>query len=213
MIRLVKLSINRSNLKNFFLAFLLVFNIINLSSVAYAETSNELNKIKELIQRVTQAFNAKDSEKLASYFTDTFTLITLENQKITPLPSFLVYWDTLFKGDKASVKKFTLEMQIDPDPIYMDNKIAILQGSAKEEFVYYKGDDQTLHTRWTAVLEKNPSKSSEWKVSAIHHSSGITKTMLNKIQSELFKTTLGGLIVGLVLGILIISLSRKTKNR
>lgn len=203
---------------------LLIMNLANIgiTPIAYAlpEDTNkqasippELDNIKKVLNETVEGINLKNIEKISPHFSNNFALITLENKKIAPFQAFLDYWDTLFKGDKATVKNLTLEIQIDPDPIYMDKKIAILQGTAIENFTFFKGDNQILHTRWTAILEKKSPKQSEWVISAIHHSSGITKGMLNKLQSQLFKTTLGGVIIGLVLGILVISLSRKTKHR
>ena len=203
---------------------LLIMNLANIgiTPIAYAlpEDTNkqasippELDNIKKVLNETVEGINLKNIEKISPHFSNNFALITLENKKIAHFQAFLDYWDTLFKGDKATVKNLTLEIQIDPDPIYMDKKIAILQGTAIENFTFFKGDNQILHTRWTAILEKKSPKQSEWVISAIHHSSGITKGMLNKLQSQLFKTTLGGVINGLVLGILVISLSRKTKHR
>jgi hypothetical protein len=203
---------------------LLIMNLANIgiTPIAYAlpEDTNkqasippELDNIKKVLNETVEGINLKNIEKISPHFSNNFALITLENKKIAPFQAFLDYWDTLFKGDKATVKNLTLEIQIDPEPIYMDKKIAILQGTAIENFTFFKGDNQILHTRWTAILEKKSPKQSEWVISAIHHSSGITKGMLNKLQSQLFKTTLGGVIIGLVLGILVISLSRKTKHR
>ncbi len=195
---------------------------ITMNTIGYAQPSvaksaenpvhSELDNIKQTLNNTTEAINLKDVKKLATYFSKDFTLITLENKKIAPLQSFVEYFEGLFKGDKATVKNLRVEIQIDPEPIYLDKKIAIIQGSANEEFTYFKGEKQVLHTRWTAVLEKNSARNTEWEISAMHHSSGITKSMLNDLQSQMLKTALGGLVIGLVLGMLFISLSRKTKR-
>jgi ketosteroid isomerase-like protein len=209
------------------LALLLIMNLANINishaantqqltdnnKQAQASTHPELDNIKKVLNETVEAINLRSIEKISPHFSEDFALITLENKKITPRQAFLDYWNNLFKGDKATVKNLTLEIQIDPEPIYIDSKIAILQGTAIENFTYFKGDNQILHTRWTAILEKKSQKQSQWIISAIHHSSGITKSMLNKLQSQLFKTALGGLVIGLVLGMLIISLSRKSKHR
>jgi ketosteroid isomerase-like protein len=206
--------------KSAFLIFMifLSFNSICLGAPAPSKTvsrpplDNELDNIKQVLENTVTAINQKDTKKLIQYFSKDFTLITLENKKITPLQSFLDYWDILFKGNQATLKNLIINIQIDPEAIYLDKKIAILQGAANEKFVYFKGDEQILYTRWTAVLEKNAQSKNEWKISAIHHSSGITKSMLTDLQSQMLKTALGGLVVGLVLGMLFISLSRKTRH-
>lgn len=199
---------------------LITFGSINLKTTAYAQTArpmqkvieSDLDKVKQTLSQANEAINLKDINKLSSHFTKEFTLINLENKKIAPLQSFLDYFDALFNGDKATVKNLVINIQIDPEPIYLDKKIAIIQGSANEAFTYYKGKNQILHTRWTAVLEKNSLNKHEWQISAMHHSSGITKSMINDVQSQILKTALGGLVVGLVLGMLFISLPRKNKR-
>lgn len=206
--------------------FVMFISIGAISPISYAKEANnnkitsptseitntELENIKKTLNQTVEAVNQKNSAKLAELLTKDFTLITLENKKITPLPSFLEYFDGLFKGKAAPVKNLILDIQLDPEPIYLDAKIAIVQGTANEQFFYYKGDNQVLHTRWTMVLEKNKTSGTEWQISAIHHSSGITQSMLTSLQSQMLKTALGGLVVGLVLGMLFISLSRKTKR-
>lgn len=203
--------------------FIMLIGIGGISPLSYAKETNttptteiahtELGNIKKTLNQTVEAVNQKNSAKLAELLTKDFTLITLENKKITPLPTFLEYFDGLFKGKAAPVKNLILDIQLDPEPIYLDAKIAIVQGTANEQFFYYKGDDQVLHTRWTMILEKNKAAShTEWQISAIHHSSGITQSMLTSLQSQMLKTALGGLVVGLVLGMMFISLSRKTKR-
>lgn len=204
--------------------FLILINIVGISAISHAKDANnklatssseiphiELDNIKKILNQTVEAVNQKNSERLAELLNKDFTFITLENKKITPLPDFLEYFDGLFKGKTAPVKNLILEIQIDPEPIYLDSKIAIVQGTANEQFFYYKGDNQVLNTRWTIVLEKNKANHTEWQISALHHSSGITQSMLTSLQSQMLKTALGGLVVGLVLGMFFISLSRKNK--
>lgn len=209
------------NLLFILIAALITIGGINLNTIAYAQTTHkpaekvtesDLDKVKETLNQTIEAINLKEVKKFSSYLSKDFTLITLENKKIAPLQSFLEYFNGLFNGDKATVKNVVIDLQIDPDPIYLDKKIAIIQGSANETFTYYKGEKQILHTRWTAILEKNSAHNSEWQISALHHSSGITKSMLNDLQAQMLKTALGGLAIGLVLGMLFISLSRRNKR-
>lgn len=204
--------------------FIIIISMGGISPISHAKEINkkttsevkvantELDNIKKTLNQMVDAVNQKNSTKLTELLTQDFTLITLENKKITPLPAFLDYFNGLFKGKTAPVKNLILDIQPDPEPIYLDAKIAIIQGTANEQFFYYKGDDQVLHTRWTMVLEKNKTSQSEWQISAIHHSSGITQSMLASLQSQMLKTALGGLVVGLVLGMMFISLSRKAKR-
>lgn len=204
--------------------FIMLIGLSGISPSSHAKEANktttletkvnhtELDNVKKTLNQTVNAVNQKNSAKLAELLTKDFTLITLENKKITPLPAFLDYFNGLFKGNTAPVKNLILEIEIDPEPIYLDTKIAIVQGTANEQFFYYKGDDQVLHTRWTMVLEKNKASQTEWQISAIHHSSGITQSLLTALQSQMLKTALGGLVVGLVLGMMFISLSRKTKR-
>src|SRR5690348_14181476 len=120
------------NTFSLFISFLLMLLIANMGmgSTTYAEVATpnqtELVEVRKVLNQAVEAINLKDIHKMSPLFSKDFTLITLENKKITSLESFLSYWEGLFTGDKATVKKLILDIQLDPEPIYLDKKIAVI---------------------------------------------------------------------------------------
>lgn len=174
-----------------------------------APLDKNIEEVKDIILKGSEAVNSGDITKILPVITDDFTLITIENLKLSSKAEFQDWWKNVLYGDKHKVKKFTFEPLIDEHAIYISKDLAILQGSAESTYAFINGGERTFHTRWTAILSHQKG---QWKIQAMHHSSGLAEGQMADARSQLMKTALGGLLAGLVIGMLLMSLMKRTEK-
>lgn len=175
-------------------------------SVSYAQnthtpTEADHEALRDLLSKSTQALNEQKFDELRPLLDDKLTVITLDNKKYNSLEEFKAYWDSMFKGDKPTLKSVTIKPVADEKTFFPAPNVGIVDGTAEETYHFTDGDVKTIQTRWSAVVHKD---NNQWKIMNIHFSGSILDNpVLTALKSYLYKIAGGSALIGLILGFLL----------
>lgn len=182
--------------------------IIPIMSHAFGSEADH-EALRELMNECTNAMNQGKFDQLKPYLDEQFTIITVDNSKLSSLASFQDYWDKIFKGDKPLLTKLTIKPEADDKTHFITDEIGVVHGTSKEKYHFTDGDVRKMNTRWTAVVHK---ENDQWKLMKIHFSSNILDNpVLSALKGQMFKVAVIGACVGFVLGLFFMLFMRRKK--
>lgn len=165
--------------------------------------------LRELMKECTNAMNQGKFDQLKPYLDEQFTIITVDNSKLSSLASFQDYWDKIFKGDKPLLTKLTIKPEADDKTYFITDDIGVVHGISNERYHFTDGDVRKMSTRWTAVVHKEDD---QWKLMKIHFSANILDNpVLSALKAQMFKVAVIGVCVGFVLGLFFMLFMRRKK--
>lgn len=178
-------------------------SIEDLSGSEDPIVKQEMESIKKLFVDLNEVFSKKQSDKLASFFTEKFIFIQSDQAIYRDFDSLAKYFfeKTKFEGF-VDFSEITLQDKI-MSSISFDGLNAHLIGKASEK--YLVGDSSySVPLRWTATLEKVDNN---WKIKSIHFGADhLGNQILASYESFGVKLGIVALFVGLILGMLIAGL-------
>jgi ketosteroid isomerase-like protein len=171
-------------------------------------SANVDQAVKRFCESLMESFKGGDIDRVLSL--DTNTIVVWQNGEITEgRPGIRSYVEKMTKGEYATIRKVTFEPKI--LGAHVQGDWAIAWGDLNDHFVLSGGKDLPLNSRFTATLAKDGDS---WKLSVFHasvnaFSSPITEMAVKKIA---LIAGVGGIITGAIVGLVIASLLRRTKN-
>lgn len=192
---------------------LIVLSLALFSNCALAQSnvwSLEVDKaIARLREGLIDSFNKGDIDRLLT-FLDTNAVVTWQNGEVCEgTAAVKAYYDKMMKGDHPVVSKVTAEPKILGRHIQGDWGVS--WGELNDHFILSDGRDLPLNSHFTATIAK---RGDSWKVSAFHasvnaFSNPITALAVKKMA---LAAGIGGIITGVIVGLVIASLLRRSKN-
>lgn len=167
--------------------------------------------LRTLLKTAAEALNTRDFDTIAPLLHPDFTIITVDNQKLTGLNAFERYWNRLFSGEGTVLERIEVNPEADELTRFLDENTGVSHGTSRDTYYFTNGDVRTMKTRWTAVVQKQEGP---WKLVAVHFSANLLDNpVLEATRSQTLKIAGSALIGGLVLGIAITLIARRRKNR
>jgi uncharacterized protein (TIGR02246 family) len=162
-------------------------------------------ELRALMRTIAEAISARDFQALASVLDRDFSVTTVDQKRFTSLDAFRTYWDALFKGDRAVVRKVTLVPTADDLTRFVAPDVGLSSGISEDTWEFADGDVRVMKVRWTAVVRKVDGR---WKLTTAHVGTDLldnpvvsaTKQGLWKIGGWLGG---GGLVVGTLAGLIV----------
>jgi ketosteroid isomerase-like protein len=180
---------------------------------ALAQTNVSSSDVDQAITRLREglidSFNKGDIDRLLT-FLDTNAVVTWQNGEVCEgTAAVKAYYDKMMKGDHPVVSKVTSEPKVLGRHIQGD--WAVSWGELNDHFLLTDGRDLPLNSHFTATIAK---RGDVWKVAAFHASvnafnNPITGVAVKKIS---LVAGIGGIITGVIVGLVIASLLRRSKN-
>jgi ketosteroid isomerase-like protein len=194
----------------FLLGFVPISNNVNAQESTDSAPVTQQNDeaihqaLRNVRDNLIEAVNSKNSKALLEELHPKVVLTSQDGQdlKIAKGRSEVEsYIDRLLVGPSRGIESLKLNVTVDDLSILYHGNTAIAYGSSKDEYVLAKGGKFELPTRWSATLIKENDR---WLVANLHVS---TNLFDNPVLSATWTTakwlTVGGLVVGLVIGFLI----------
>ncbi len=180
------------------LASLLV--LLAFSAQAQGDAQDH-EQLRRLLSETRDAVNTGRFEALQPLFYKTFSATMINQDLLTKPEEVQAYFDKWFKGDKAFIKKLTMDPQADALTQIYDGKYGIARGSNTEVYDLANGKAYTLKTRWTAMLIKDAE---QWKILAIHNGTNfLDNPIFAAAERAAYYFAAGGALVGLIIGFLL----------
>lgn len=166
-----------------------------------ADTAQDHEALRALRTKATDAINTNNFNAMTPLLDKSFTVITLDNQKFNNAKDFQTYWQGLFTGHGAVLKKIEINPVADALTEFLSPTVGISYGVSNDTFYFNDGDVRKMQTRWTAVVRKGADG---WKIVAIHFSANMFHNpVLTAMKARSYWFGAGGIILGIIIGVLI----------
>jgi len=174
------------------------------------ERAADHEALRALMKLAAEALNTRNFDLIAPHLHPSFTVVTVDNRKITSLDEFRTYWNGLFTGPGAVLKQIEARPEADALTEFLDADTGVTHGSSNDVYHFTDGEVRSMRSRWTVVVEKAPDG---WKLAKAHFSANIMDNpVLDAAKSMLIKTALGTAVLGLALGALIMALVKRKRT-
>jgi ketosteroid isomerase-like protein len=166
--------------------------------------------LRELLVKAADALNTRNFDLIASSLHPTFTVISVDNQKLVGLDAFRKYWSGLFEGPSALLKGFDAKPVADELTQFLGDTVGVVYGVSDDTYTFNDGDVRTMRTRWSAVVQKDTDG---WKVVNAHFSANVLDNpVVDATRSYLAKAAIAAAVGGLLLGLIIMALLRGRRS-
>lgn len=169
----------------------------------------DLTKLRETTEK---AINERNFDLLKPYLVqNNLTVITVDGQKFSSLDAFRDYWTKLFENKTYGLDRIEVKPVADGPTEFLCDTVGVCHGTSNDSYVFKSGETKIMPERWTAVCVKDGG---DWKVSRIIFSANILDNpVVSAAKDELQKFILisagAGLVIGIAIGALGASMSRK----
>jgi ketosteroid isomerase-like protein len=148
-----------------------------------AITENDHTALRELIHTASDALSIGDLDKMQSLLDEDFTLVTMDNNKVSSFADFKSLWEKTFAGEQAIISKIEIEPTVESETRFLSDDVGFSDGIATEKYYFIDGKVKSLETRWTAVLHKVDG---QWKFAQLHFSANVfDNPVLNSLKAKI----------------------------
>ena len=166
--------------------------------------------LKQLFTEATTAFNNHDLKSFSSYFAKDYVFIGIDQSVITNQQELQAHFDQLFHSPDARLADVKTEPQFSKPTIFIDQNTGFCYGTTVETYKLKNGEETKIKSHWTATLIK---ESGQWKVATLHFGVNVLDNpILNKVVASTKKTTIFAFLGGLILGIFVLKMFRRSKT-
>jgi ketosteroid isomerase-like protein len=166
--------------------------------------------LRALMKNAVEALNTRNFDAIAPSLHKNFTVVTVDNRKVTGLDEFKSYWNSLFTGPGAVLTQIEARPQADELTQFLDADTGITHGSSSDVYHFSDGKVRTMNSRWTVVVEKDPDG---WKIAKVHFSANLLDNpVLDAVKAGIYKAAIGGLLAGLIVGAGIVALLKRRRT-
>jgi ketosteroid isomerase-like protein len=154
--------------------------------------------LRALRAGMTKAINTRDFEGLASALAKEFVLTTVDQQTFRSIAQFRSYWDGLFQGERAVLRRVTVNPEADELTRFVSSEVGIVHGASTDTYEFTDGDTRVMKVRWSAVVQKLDG---QWKLVSVHVGTNLfDNPVLDAAKGRARMVAAGALAAGLALG-------------
>ena len=192
----------------FLLCMLFVMNGSAYSAVEERHEDHEA--LRAMLRTATEALNTRNIDALAPILYKEFSITTVDQKLFTDLPSFKTYFNGLFEGPNAPVKKIVFKPKTDALTVFIDEKTGMSHGTSEDTYTFSKGGTRVMKSRWTAAVYRDDGG---WKLVSLHMAANILDNpLLTAAKKLLYQVGTGALIIGLLLGFVLKGVMQSKKG-
>lgn len=190
------------------------FFLLSLAPVVVAEEGNAdiHNELRELLQGIEKAVNEERYGDLAPFFHKNLRVTTINQEIISSRGEIRTYFNRWF-GPEGYLKKLDMKLNADAlTELYVNNTMGIVRGSGDENYILSDKRYYEMKTRWTATVIKDTD--GKWRILSLHIGTNfLDNPILSEVENSLTYFTVGGLIVGMFLMLIINIIRTRLKAR
>jgi len=168
-------------------------------------------ELRALLKGMEKAVNEERYTDLAPYFHKDIRVTTINQEIISSRDEIATYFNRWF-GPDGYLKK--VDMKLDADALtelYANKTMGIVRGTGDENYILSDSRYYEMKTRWTATVIKDTD--GKWRILSLHIGTNfLDNPIVTEIENSLIYFSIGGLIAGILL-MLIIGKLRKRKEK
>lgn len=184
---------------------------ISISSMANAGNGTDQaihEELRALLQGVEKAVNEERYNDLAPFFHENLRVTTINQEFISSREEIGRYFDRWF-GPGGYLKKVDMKLNADAETeLYANKTLGIVQGSGDESYILSDKRHYDMKTRWTATVIKDTD--GMWRILSLHIGTNfLDNPILSEAEGALLYFTVGGLLAGIILALIISFVRRR----
>ncbi len=190
--------------------FCMLFVMNGSAFSAVEERHEDHEALRAMLRTGAEALNTRNVDALAPILYKEFSITTVDQKLFTDLPSFKMYFNDLFEGPGAPVKKIVFKPKADANTVFIDEKTGVCHGISEDTYTFTKGGTRVMKSRWSAAVYKDDDG---WKLLSLHMSANILDNpLLTAAKKLLYQVGAGALIIGLLLGFVLKGATQSKKG-
>lgn len=190
----------------------ILFIIVSSTVYAADEPDHAIHEeLRALLQGMEKAVNEERYNDLAPYFHKNLRVTTI-NQEIISSPEEIGKYFNRWFGPGGYLKKLDMKLNADDlTELYGDKTFGIVRGSGDENYILSDNRHYEMKTRWTATVIKDTDN--KWRILSLHIGTNfLDNPILSEAEGALMYFTVGGLLAGIILMLLISVIRRQFKK-
>lgn len=178
---------------------------------AAPEPKNPIHdELRVLRDRMFEQYQARNVDGLLQDVEENVVITWQNGERQLNREQFVEFYNKMMKGESRIVQDVKSEFEVDGLSVLYGDATAVAYGTCVDHFQLTSGRDFTLNSKWTATVVKTDG---EWKVASFHISSNIfDNPILSMAQSWLVYAGIAGGVGGLVVGIVLALLMRRSRT-
>jgi ketosteroid isomerase-like protein len=164
-------------------------------------------QLRALRERMFSAYKERDMDALLTDVASDVVITWQNADRNRGHDEFRQFYDRMMNGENGVVKDISSTFEVDDLSLLYGSNTAVACGTLSDEFTLNDGSHFSLNSKWTSTIVRQDE---QWKVASFHVSANIfDNPILDVATGWLLKASLGGGLLGLVIGLLI---GRATKR-
>ncbi len=194
------------------LILLLFFIVFNSSWSASQELTDEkTNPFNFLINRVSDSFAEKESKHILAILDSAFVMTMIDGKELSS-PEEVIQFFTDLKNETSHFHTLFSDFLVEGDPFFIMDTVASIRGKCDHTYTFKKGIGKSTRIpgQWNALLHYT---SQGWRLVQFQISiNPLDNPILDHAKKRKLWFTVGNFVLGLALGVLVMSLKTRSKS-
>lgn len=192
------------NLRTLTFGLIMLFSLGGSLRALPADDNREADHValRALRDKVAMAIDKQDLKALTPCFAKDFAFIAVNQTVLTNAAQVQEFFDRMFRSSEALISSLKTEPKADIPTRFLEANTGICYGTSKDTYTMKSGKVVEMNVRWSATVVK---ENGEWKVALAQVGTDfLNNPVLEGLKAFAMKlgigASLGGLIVGIVIG-------------
>ena len=161
----------------------------------------------KVFNEMEAAINAQDVERMVAQMTPDATVTWLNGEVSRGHDEIRAYYHRMVQGPDRILDKYTTAAKIGAHARFYGD-VAVADGTMRDSFFPVARGAFQLDSNWTSTSVKIDG---QWKVASMHLSANVfTNDLIQEAKSAAVKTGIGGAVIGLILGLAVAWLRKRS---
>ena len=161
----------------------------------------------KVFHEIEAGINDQNVERMVAQMTPDATVTWLNGEVSRGHDQIRAYYQRMVKGPERILDKYTTAAKIGAHARFFGD-VAVADGSMRDSFFPVARKPFKLDSHWSSTSVKQDG---QWKVASMHLSANVfTNDLIEEAKSAAWKTGIAGTLAGLLLGLLIAWLRKRS---
>lgn len=194
-------------LSRLFLLLALIFSAGPSHADAPDPHAADREALIKVFHEMEAAINDQNVERMVAQMTPDATVTWLNGEVSRGHDQIRAYYQRMVKGPERILDKYTTAARIGAHARFFGD-VAVADGTMRDSFFPVARGPFQLDSHWSSTSVKQDG---QWKVASMHLSANVfTNDLIEEAKSAAWKTGIAGILAGLLLGLLIAWLRKRS---